>query len=1000
MIKKARIILFIFLILFLIGTVSANDVENETIMEKNSPQDNIEIETHDVDMFYSDGTRFTAQIYDEKPISNQTVIFTLNGVDYSRQSNENGISSIAINLNSGKYSITTTYNDKSVNNTINIKSTIYSSDVVKIYRNSTQYYAKFIDNTGAEMKNTPVSFNINGVYYTRMTNESGVARLNLNLEQGSYILTAINPKTTEMISNKITVLPTITDNRDLIKYYKNGSKYSVTVLEKNGERAGSGHEVEFNINGVFYYRQSDISGKASLNINLNPGEYIITAQYEGCKVSNRIKVLSTLTAKDIEMTYKDGTKFKAYLVDGEGKALENEKVTFNINGVFYTRTTDINGIASLNINLETGSYIITSENNGLMVSNKIIISKKISESVANTPFTYEVKVPNYVNVTYPYVSENSVYTIKSGINGTIRMDKNQLINIQIGYKYYIFSTGYMPEYSATYLGSEYYLLPFDSSPTQHSYKYDNLKGNGLILYRSENYTHFIYRNNCSSNVEQFGAYIDKGLDNSEIINYIQNGECVAKLSFQTMSFDELGVQYAISKYNGCSIYDFNYKSYDELTKGNKLRFTNTGEEVTFDYFGRKIIGYISEENILTRFNSSNCIEFEKAELITYGLSDKYKRDFDVMQSFALINTKINDGIIRDWISKESEYKSNVGMQSMYTTFLTDINTAYLSDCLADELLNEYDVKWSRAKNTVVLTAMNWQDTYQHILTQDMGRLITGDNESEIIKFRFVNSLLLSKIEESSLMPIAKDADYNITCVFDEIFKSLSSYKVSVVYYNNTAFISDESGNSTFLIDLTTGLVTPLAIKDNFAYKGVLISRDCGLCSINSMAKEVLQNVNNGLLQINNIFSYISDNIQPIVTLLFKGTLLSKGFIGVFIGGSLSLGLALVGTASSIQGIGVYYVENYVDDEDLYTAYDHFTFTRPGYLHNTKIYNIPKEDGSVDYIEIPINSDNSYDRENVKYISNGNVRTLTKEETYNYFTEESWEAYNVPKKYWR
>lgn len=1000
MIKKTAILIFIFLTIFLISSVSASELENETIPEKDIPRDSIQIETTDVEMFYKDGTRFSALIHDEKPISNATVTFSLNGVDYTRQSNENGLSSIALNLNSGKYSITTTSLNQSVNNTINIKSTVYSADVVKIYRNSTQYYAKFIDETGTELKNTPVSFNINGVYYTRMTNESGVARLNLNLEQGSYILTAINPRTTEMISNKITILPTITNNRDLVKYYKNGTKYSVTILEKNGERAGSGHEVEFNINGVFYYRQTDIAGTASLNINLNPGEYIITAHYEDCRVSNRIKVLSTLTAKDVDMTYKDGSKFKAYLVDEEGKAFENEKLTFNINGVFYTRTTDINGMASLNINLQIGSYIITSEHNGLMISNKIVIREKVMENVKNTTFSYEIEIPNYVNVTYPYVFENSVYTIKSGINGTIRMEKNQLINIQMGYRHYTFSTGYMPEYGATYLGSEYYLLPFDSSPTQHSYRYGDLTGNGLILYRSANYTHFIYRNNCTSNVEQFAAYIDKGMDKSEIINYIQNGECVAKVSFQTMSFDELGVKYAISKYNGCSIYDFNYKSYAELTKGNKIRFADTGEEVSFDYFGTRITGYISEENIVTRFSSANCIEFEKEELITYGLSDKYKRDFDVMQSFAIINTRMTDGIIKDWISRENEYKSNAGMQSIYTMFLTDINTAYLSDSLADELMGEYDIKWSRGKNTVILGAMNWKDTYQHILTPDMGRLINGNNESDIIKFRFVNSLLLSKIEECSLMPIARDADVEISSVFDEIFNSLSSYQVSVVYYNNTAFISDENGNSIFLIDLKTGLVTPLALKDNFAYKGVFISRDCGLCSITSMEKEVLKSVNNGLMQINSILNYISDNIQPITTIIFKGALISKGFIGVLTGSSLSLGLSLLGTASSIQGIGVYYAENYVDDKDLYTAYDYITFTRPGYLQNTKIYNIPREDGRVDYIEIPINSDNSYDREHVKYISNGNVRTLTKKETYNYFTEESWEAFNVPQKYWR
>ena len=175
--------------------------------------------------------------------------------------------------------------------------------------------------------------------------------------------------------------------------------------------------------------------------------------------------------------------------------------------------TNENGIANLNINLNVGTYIITSEHNGLKISNIITIeSKSEKEIIKNNNFTYEIEIPNYVNITCPYAYENSFYTIQSGYNGIIRLEKNQLITVQIGYKNYIFSTAYMPEYGATYLGSEYYLLPFDNSPTQHSYKYEKLNGNGLILYRNSDYTHFIYRNNCSSNVEQFGAYINKRND--------------------------------------------------------------------------------------------------------------------------------------------------------------------------------------------------------------------------------------------------------------------------------------------------------------------------------------------------------------------------------------------------------------------------------------------------------------------------------------------------------
>ena len=155
------------------------------------------------------------------------------------------------------------------------------------------------------------------------------------------------------------------------------------------------------------------------------------------------------------------------------------------------------------------------------------------------------------------------------------------------------------------------------------------------------------------------------------------------------------------------------------------------------------------------------------------------------------------------------------MQSMYAMFITSLNTAYLSDKISDELKNNAELEWSRTGNTVILGAMNWNETYQHILTPDMGRLIKGNNESDIIKFRFVNSILLSKIEQSSLSPIARDAYVNITSVFDDVFNSLASYKASIVYYNNTAIISDESGSSNFVIDLKTGLVTPLSIHNGF-----------------------------------------------------------------------------------------------------------------------------------------------------------------------------------------
>ena len=75
-------------------------------------------------------------------------------------------------------------------------------------------------------------------------------------------------------------------------------------------------------------------------------DYIITAEYKGCKVSNKITVLPVLSAEDLTKKYGGPEQFITTLVDGQGKPYEGQTVTFNINGIFYKRTTDENGVAS------------------------------------------------------------------------------------------------------------------------------------------------------------------------------------------------------------------------------------------------------------------------------------------------------------------------------------------------------------------------------------------------------------------------------------------------------------------------------------------------------------------------------------------------------------------------------------------------------------------------------------------------------------------------------
>ena len=344
------------------------------------PNMDVNLYVDDVVMIYHDGTRLVAKLtdYQGRPIVNDIIYFTINGKTYAKTTDDNGTVSMGLNLDSKVYTATVSYNESEVyskiskNVTVTINPTVISEDLVKMYQNDTKFYVKFTDSTGKALANATVKFNIHGVFYTKKTDKDGVADLGIMLRPGEYILTAYNPVTGEEKGFNITVKSLIVQS-DLTKYYLNASKFQATIYDKNGSLA-VGKNVTFNINGVFYTKTTDSNGVVSLAINLRPGEYIITTMYEGLAVGNNIVVLPTLVTSDLNMTYGDGSNFTAQTLDGQGKPLANQNVTFNINGVFYNKVADDNGVASLTIRLMSGKYIITSYWNDFQTGNTIIIS--------------------------------------------------------------------------------------------------------------------------------------------------------------------------------------------------------------------------------------------------------------------------------------------------------------------------------------------------------------------------------------------------------------------------------------------------------------------------------------------------------------------------------------------------------------------------------------------------------------------------------------------------
>ena len=338
-----------------------DDINNVTYSKSEDTREPV-IYGEDLSMYYKNGSRYEVSIYqDGKLINSQNndskVIFNVNGVNYTKEL-VNGKASIGINLNPGNYTITTFYHYTdglaTKTNNIEVLSTILANDVVKFFRNGTQYCAKFLDGCGSPLVNASVTFNINGVLYKKQTDYEGIARLNINLFPGKYILTAMHPDGL-MYGYNITVLSTIHGD-DIVKFFRNGTQYCAKFLDGCGSPLVNA-SVIFNINGVFYKKQTDDNGMARLNINLFPGEYILTAIHlNGEEKANIIKVLTTISAEDISLIENKSGVFVLKTHDGA------RNVSITINGVEYIVQTDDGGVATLNVSLSKGNHAVLSKN--------------------------------------------------------------------------------------------------------------------------------------------------------------------------------------------------------------------------------------------------------------------------------------------------------------------------------------------------------------------------------------------------------------------------------------------------------------------------------------------------------------------------------------------------------------------------------------------------------------------------------------------------------------
>nr|WP_302807160.1 carboxypeptidase-like regulatory domain-containing protein [Methanobrevibacter smithii] len=296
------------------------------------------IESYDLVKYYKNESQYYATFLDKQgnPVANNTTVtFNINGVFYTRYTNENGTAKLNINLIPANYIITSIHpNGEKKGRNITVLSTILSKDLVKYYKNESQYYATFLDKQGNPVaNNTTVTFNINGVFYTRYTNENGTAKLNINLIPANYIITSIHPDGLQRGNN-------IFVNKTLITYdisqpcNKTGTAtFNAEVLDGQG-RPLSNASVTFLIAGKVLTKITDEKGIAFINIKAYPGVYTITTTYNGYSVGKTLEIYNNETGfKRYNLGSNDnGT---VYLYKSIGNTSSNVRIAYII-GVHIT----------------------------------------------------------------------------------------------------------------------------------------------------------------------------------------------------------------------------------------------------------------------------------------------------------------------------------------------------------------------------------------------------------------------------------------------------------------------------------------------------------------------------------------------------------------------------------------------------------------------------------------------------------------------------------------
>ena len=314
--------------------------------------------------YYGNTLSYSVKFFDNnaKVLSNNYVLFKVNGEDYTVLTDKEGDANINLSLNSGTYDIVSINIITGENKTskLIVNPTILSNDKNVNY-NSSYFQATFLDKNGDLLVNQEIIFKIGSQEYNRTTNSEGVAILNVVLSPGNYNITSINLVTGETKENRFIVNKLSTNiSSSAVSVVYNTGKYLIVTLKDSKDNILSNKKVTINVGTISKTLSTNAKGQVSVLVSsLVPKTYTASISFAGdviyLKSSTAAKVVvkkatPKLTAK--AKTFKRSVKTKKYTItlkNNKGVVMKNTKVTLTVNKKTYSVKTNSKGVATFKI---------------------------------------------------------------------------------------------------------------------------------------------------------------------------------------------------------------------------------------------------------------------------------------------------------------------------------------------------------------------------------------------------------------------------------------------------------------------------------------------------------------------------------------------------------------------------------------------------------------------------------------------------------------------------